>query len=145
MAYIATNYANNPKAPLGQWTCAPTSSLGPFTTVPSADDAKAPNYCGQCVSFVKQVCPELPSTSAWTKGAAVKDSATLRPGTVIATFDKKGKYTGHAAVYVSQDALGIRVYDQFVTPPNPSPAGPRTIRWGGQGMVNDGNNYYVVD
>ena len=32
-------------------------------------------------------------------------------GTAIATFPN-GKYSGHAAIYVSQDYRGIQVYDQ---------------------------------
>jgi hypothetical protein len=33
--------------------------------------------------------------------------------TVIATFDRNGRYTGHAALYLGQDKHGIRVIDQW--------------------------------
>lgn len=145
MAYVATNYKTHPKAPVGQWVCSPTVTLGPFSTAPT-DKAAGPNYCGQCVSYVKTVCPTLPATGSWVKGDAVKDNKDILPGTVIATFDDKGKYLGHAAIYVSQnEEVGISVYDQWVTPPSPKAIGPRTIKWNGAGTVNNGNCYFVVD
>jgi hypothetical protein len=145
MAYIATNYANNSSAPVDKWTCAPTSDLGPFDGVPETADTKGPNFCGQCVSYVKQVCPTLPATSAWTKGTAAKNNQTIAAGTVIATFNDSGKYEGHAAIYVSQDPIGIKVYDQYITPPNPKAVGPRTLRWRAKGNSNNGDNFYVVE
>ncbi|GKS88490.1 BPSL0067 family protein [Acidovorax sp. SUPP2539] len=145
MAYVSANYANNALAPVGKWTCAPTSSQAPFTTTPSGADTKGTELCGQCVSYVKRVCPTLPSTSAWKKGAAVKNNTKLVPGTVIATFNAAGRYHGHAAVYVGQNAAGIHVYDQYVTPPRPKPVGPRMLRWGAHGNSNNGDNFYVVD
>ncbi|CAG0969288.1 hypothetical protein ANRL3_01395 [Anaerolineae bacterium] len=144
MSYLSTNYMNNSKAPIGQWTCAPSSSLGPFTEAPS-DNAKGPNYCGQCVSYVKTVCPTLPSTSSWKKGALVKDNKDILPGTVIATFNSSGNYEGHAAIYDSQIPAGINVYDQWVTPPNPKAVGPRLLRWGAHGNSNNADNFYVVE
>ncbi|RYH65631.1 MAG: hypothetical protein EON54_05515 [Alcaligenaceae bacterium] len=53
----------------------------------------------------------------WREGATVKGNLLLTKGTVIATF-VNGKYpnkpTGnHAALYVSQDASGITVVDQW--------------------------------
>jgi len=145
MAYKATNYANNSSAPVDKWTCAPTSSLGPLDDVPEIADTKGPNFCGQCVSYVKQVCPTLPATSAWTKGDAAKDNKTIAAGTVIATFNASGRYEGHAAIYVGQDTIGINVYDQYITPPNPKAVGPRTLRWGAKGNSNNGDNFYVVE
>lgn len=35
--FVATNYAQNPNAPLNKWVCAPTSPLGPFDTVPTTN------------------------------------------------------------------------------------------------------------
>ena len=145
MAYISTNYINNPQAPVGKWTCAPTSGLAPYNEVPPKDKTSGPAFCGQCVSFVKAVCPSLPATSAWRKGALVKDNKTILAGTVIATFDSSGKYLGHAAIFVAQSAAGIQVYDQWVTPPNPKPVGPRLLRWGAPGNANNADNYYIVD
>lgn len=145
MAYVSTNYASNTNAPAGQWTCAPTSSLGPLATAPADDQTKGLDLCGQCVSYVKKVCPTLPATSHWTKGLAAKDNKKIAAGTVIATFNTSKKYEGHAAIFVRQDADGIVVYDQYVTPPNPKAVGQRTLRWNAHGNSNNGNNFYVVE
>ncbi len=146
MPYVSANYANNALAPLGKWTCAPTSSLAPFDDVPPAAKTKGVDLCGQCVSYVKKVCPSLPATTSWSKGLLVKNNTKILPGTVIATFNSAGKYEGHAAIYVSQSAgVGISVYDQYVTPPNPKAVGPRTLRWGAHGISNNGDNFYVVE
>jgi hypothetical protein len=74
----------------------------------------------------------------------VKGNPNILPGTVIATFNG-ARYEGHAAIYVGQSALGISVYDQYVTPPNPKPVGPRLLRWGAQGRSNNGDNFCVVE
>jgi hypothetical protein len=145
MAYVATNYATNPSAPVGQWVCAPSSALAPSKTVPIGDTTKGTDLCGQCVSYVKKVCPTLPQTSKWKKGTPTKGNKTIQAGTVIATFNTSGKYEGHAAIYVSQDEKGILVYDQYVTPPSLKAVGPRTLRFGASGNSNNGNNFYVVE
>ena len=73
---------------------------------------------GHCVSLIKR-CAQAPLTSFWRPGARVKD-ARPRPGTIIATFEN-GRYpnrTGHhAAIYISQDAQGIWVWDQWIGTP----------------------------
>src|SRR6202012_5734837 len=128
-------------APVGKWTCAPTSTLAPLDKYPISTSWHAPlvlapnhvltsgnNLCGQCVSYGKKVCPNLPSTDHWKKGAPVKGNTTIIEGTVIATFNSSDHFEGHAAIYVNQDINkngGIRVYDQYITPPNPKPVGPR--------------------
>ena len=145
MAYISTNYLNNSVAPVGRWTCAPTSKLAPFTQAPTGANTKGIDLCGQCVSYVKKVCPTLSATINWKKGIPVKNNTNISAGTVIATFNAAGKYGGHAAIYVSQSAAGINVYDQWVTPPNPKAVGPRLLRWGALGNSNNGDNYYVVE
>lgn len=145
MAYVSANYKSNPRAPLGQWACAPTSTLGPFTEAPSGDQTRGTHLCGQCVSYVKTVCPALPRTADWKKGAKVRDNKDILPGTVIATFNAQDKYEGHAAIYESQTSAGVLVYDQWVTPPSPSPAGSRLLRWGAAGRSNNGDNFHVVE
>lgn len=145
MAYLSTNYANNPKAPIGKWTCAPTSGLPPFAQAPSGTNTKGTDLCGQCVSYVKKVCPTLPATGSWKKGASVRNNAKISSGTVIATFNAAGKYEGHAAIYVSQSAAGISIYDQYVTPSSPKAIGPRMLRWGAHGNSNNGDHFYVVE
>lgn len=146
MAYVSTSYMSNSKAPVGKWVCAPTSKLKPFMEAPTGDATKGNDLCGQCVSYVKVVCSTpLPRTSDWKKGAPVKNNKDILPGTVIATFNASDKYQGHAAIYVSQDTVGINVYDQWVTPPNPKAVGSRLMRWGASGNSNNGDNFYVVE
>jgi hypothetical protein len=146
MSYRSINYASNPKAPADKWVCAPGSTLGPLDEAPTGSSTKGPNFCGQCVSYVKQVVPALPQSLLWTKGEQVKSSKTaISAGTVIATFNSAGKYLGHAAIYVKHDAAGISVYDQYMTPPSPKGVGPRLLRWGANGNSNNGDNFYVVE
>lgn len=139
------SFMNNPKAPIEKWTCSPTSSLAPFSEVPTGNKTKGNDLCGQCVSYVKKVCPTLLPTNHWEKGAPVKDNKNILQGTVIATFNSHGKFEGHAAIYVSQSAVGINVYDQYVTPPSPKAVGPRILRWGADGNSNNGDKFYVVE
>ena len=144
MAYVSLSYMNNPNAPVGKWTCAPTSNLPPYAQAPTGDDTKGTKLCGQCVSYVKKVCPALPATGLWKKGLPVKDNGKILPGTVIATFNGN-QYEGHAAIYVSQSPAGISVYDQYATPPSPKAVGPRLLRWSAHGRSNNGDNFYVVE
>jgi hypothetical protein len=145
MPYVSTDYAKNKKAPISQWVCSPGSALGPYTELPATENQKHPNYCGQCVSYVRTVCPSMPGTPSWKKGKAVKDNKDILPGTAIATFNAAGNYFGHAAIYVSQNKEGIVVYDQWVTLPGPKAIGPRTLRWGARGLANNGDGFYVVE
>jgi hypothetical protein len=102
---------------------------------------------GHCVRFV-QIAAQAPHTSRWRRGQQVRDSDPPF-GTVIATFDARGHYendtTGrsHAAIYLRQDAFGLRVLDQW----QGQPVHERLIRFrGGEGpAVNDGDAFYVVE
>ncbi|MBB6252625.1 BPSL0067 family protein [Nitrospirillum iridis] len=146
MPFVAIGYTAYPQAPAGKWVCTRTSALGPYDTEPPEGTRHNPDFCGQCVSYVTRVCPSLPvGTAAWRKGAAVKDNATIVPGTVIATFDAHDRYYGHAAIYERQDAHGIHVYDQWVTGTAPKAIGPRLIRWNGGGVSNRGEGFFVVE
>lgn len=145
MPYISSNYANNGNAPKNKWVCAPTSKLKPFDDVPEGAQTKGLDLCGQCVSYVKVVCAQLPATALWKKGAPVKNNAKIAAGTVIATFNATGRYEGHAAIYVSQNPTGVTVYDQYVTGAAPKSVGPRVLRWGANGRSNNGDNFYVVE
>ena len=100
-------------------------------------------YTGQCVSYVKRACPDLGATPSWRKGPPVKGRNTLAKGTAIATFDANNRYLGHAAIYVSQNAGGLQVWDQWVG----HPVAPRNVSFrGGKGNhVNDGDQYYVIE
>jgi len=145
MPYVSSNYATNANAPVGKWVCTRTSSLGPYAAHPAADERHDPDYCGQCVSYVTTVCPTIPvNTGSWSKGVPVKGNTTIAAGTAIATFNASGTYVGHAAIYVSQDKVGIQVYDQWITGAGKA-VGPRTLRWGGAGVSNNGDGFHVVE
>jgi len=99
----------------------------------------AGQYCGECVSFYKVCSGDKRVTADWKRGVKVRGAAVSK-GAGIATFPN-GKYSGHAAVYVSQDANGIQVYDQWVG----HPVSTRTIRWNGSGISNNGDSFYVIN
>ncbi|CAF2832439.1 unnamed protein product [Rotaria sp. Silwood2] len=82
-------------------------------------------YCGECVSFIKICTGDRRTTSQWGKGIKVR-------GANIAS--------GHAAIYMSQDSNGIRVWDQWVG----HPISQRTIRWNGSGISNNGDSFYAT-
>lgn len=149
MPYVSTNYDKNPKAPIGTWVCAPERNEGTFDSVPNKGIQQGVDNCGQCVSYVRTVCPGMPFAKAWKRGVLVRGQTNLKPGTAIATFivDSKTKairYQDHAAIYVKQDKIGIYVYDQWVNG-TPTPIHPRIIHWQGKGMANTGDMFYVVE
>ncbi len=103
---------------------------------------------GECVAY-PQAAAGAPNTGNWTAGIKVHDAqpGTIERGTVIATM-VNGLYPNkpkgnHAAIYLSQDATGIQVIDQW----RGQPVHNRTIRWrGGQGNPSDdGDAFYVVE
>ena len=103
----------------------------------------------QCVSFLKATIPALSgkTTLMWIKGDDVTKGTDLDSGTAIATF-VNGKYpqsgARHAAVYLSQNEVGIQVLDQWATQ---GKVLKRTIRWTPlkQGdIVNDANAFSVI-
>jgi len=70
----------------------------------------------QCVALVQHYA-NAPNTSNWKEGEPVKGKLGIEKGTAIATF-VNGKYPNarhgnHAALYISQDAGGIWVMDQW--------------------------------
>jgi hypothetical protein len=85
-----------------------------------ADSLNGLPYVGthQCVALVEKYAKAPgPAAVRWKQAAAVRGQPTLAKGTAIATF-VDGKYqshsTGnHAARYLSQDAGGIWVIDQY--------------------------------
>lgn len=71
---------------------------------------------GECVALVKRY-GVAPATAYWREGDAVVGNIRIAPGTAIATF-VNGRYLSrsrgnHAALYVSEDATGIWVVDQW--------------------------------
>jgi hypothetical protein len=97
---------------------------------------------GQCVMFVLKVT-DAPASSLWSQGKLAKG---LGP---IATFGENGKYTNrfdgsaHGAIYISQNAVGIDVWDQWTG----QPVHKRTLLFrNGIGLAcNDGDKFYVVE
>lgn len=77
---------------------------------------------GSCASLVQHYT-RVGRTSKWKEGEAVKGNTGIKKGTAIATF-VDGEYPNlahgnHAALYVSQDANGITVVDQWEGLPKP--------------------------
>ncbi|CAF3199214.1 unnamed protein product [Rotaria socialis] len=97
------------------------------------------DYCGECVSFVKKCTGDRRATSQWRQGKRVR-TTRVPYGAAIATFPN-GKYSGHAAIYISQDSVGIQVWDQW----RGHTVSKRTIRWNGTGLSNNGDSFYVIN
>jgi hypothetical protein len=105
---------------------------------------------GQCVMFVLKVT-DAPASSLWSQGKLAKGLGPIDrpPGTAIATFGENGKYTNrfdgsaHGAIYISQNAVGIDVWDQWTG----QPVHKRTLLFrNGIGLAcNDGDKFYVVE
>ena len=141
----------------GATTC---SALGEYVAAhPLAYVGGASVRDGECVSLVKQATG-APLTTRWIRGVRVK-GAKLASGTAIATFGPNGRYAGHAALYLGQNAEGIRVVDQSGRRPavrnakgkliqaarSAQPPAIRIIKWasrGGHGEVDNGDLYFVV-
>jgi len=99
----------------------------------------------ECVAFVR-MATAAPGSTSWKKGtpaifsSGIKNSITQ--GTLLATFDSAGKYSGHCVVFAGfRSDGGVAVWDQNV-------AG-RTIKWRaipstGTGGYNDARAYYIV-
>ena len=101
-------------------------------------------YKGQCAALVQYYGCNL--TSYWKEGAAVKGNQLIKEGTCVATFEN-GVYPNrssgnHAAIYISQSAAGITVYDQW-TGRDP---GARTMQFltGRTNPSNNGNCLSVI-
>jgi len=102
---------------------------------------------GQCVAFVREATG-APHTSRWFAGQSVR-GADLPTGTLIATFGTNGRYENdtkgrsHAALYLAQSAVGLRVLDQWIG----QPVHERLIRFraGAGAKANDGDQYAVVE
>ncbi len=110
---------------------------------------------GECVPLVQQATG-APHASAWRQGAMVKGNTALAPGTAIATFDAAGRYANHshgrhAAIYLSQDASGIKVIDQWNRRDAqgnvfPQPPHIRVLQFNDRlGASDNGNKFSVVE
>jgi hypothetical protein len=121
------------------------------------DKEPKPVGSGECVALVQAANgANAPQTSLWKQGEMVQGYTGIKPGTVIATFDKNGRYTNskesHAAIYLGQDEHGIHVIDQWnnrdengnIT--SQQPPNERTLPFDDPRHtgVNGGNSYHVV-
>lgn len=115
------------------------------------------NKRSECKHLIKSVCG-APGNSkeTWKRGRPVMEAipGTIQKFVAIATFDKHGKLTRHAAIYVSHNHSGIVVYDQWVDKKTDENRMPelRTIKsyHNNQVVQDDSNpnvaeNYYVVE
>ena len=87
------------------------------------------------------VLPLIGKTATWKEGIKVKGSTTIAKGTAIATFVDgvyPNKSSGnHAGYYVSQDASGIFIMDQWTSKASIS---QRKIKFRGQKADGTYNN-----
>jgi hypothetical protein len=90
---------------------------GPYI-YPRAEKLAGKDMVGshECVVLI-QTFAAVPLAATWTAGDKVAGNTLIHPGTAIATF-WDGKYPNqkrgnHAAFYLSQDAKGIWVIDQW--------------------------------
>ena len=109
----------------------------------------------QCVALL-QYYAKVPHHSAWKERGAVFGDFTIPKGTAIATFIN-GRYrslpTGnHAAFYISQDAGGIWIMDQWASERRKPFVSKRYIRkkgtWKNGQFVDPSNNaeaYSVIE
>ncbi len=100
----------------------------------------------ECVAMVRMTTSGAPGSAYWKKGppaifpSAVKSSLTQ--GTLLATFDSSGRYSGHCVIFAGwRSDGGMSVWHQNFP--------LRPITWGsipctGKGGVNDAKSYYVV-
>lgn len=129
------------------------ANINEVKKIVDANDAKKNDkdkiYVGEsheCVAVVKYFA-KAPQTTIWKKGARVKGNTGIRSGTAIATFDSRGKFHGHAAIYINQTPAGINVYDQWNGMEGDGvPLHLRNIPFRGYGYPsNDGDQFYVIE
>src|ERR1700737_3826856 len=85
----------------------------------------------ECVAFLQATLGGIPETRFWNEGGKIaKEDVPITSAPAIATFvDGKDPGLGkpkHAAIYLTQDAIGIRVLDQWA---KQGKVLPRTIPW----------------
>ena len=107
-------------------------------------------YCyqvgnGQCAITAQGLASKTVTTSYWRKGTRVTSVSTVPVGTIIATFNSSGRYSGHSAIFAGYVSGGFMVWDSnFDT--NISVGDPirkHKFLKTGSGL-SDADNYYVV-
>jgi len=87
-------------------------------------EGKPKVFNGECAGIV-QWYTKVGLAITWKEGIKVRgNGAHIRKGTAVATF-VDGKYPNkshgnHAALYISQDAMGVWVMDQWNAPNKPT-------------------------
>src|SRR5687768_5707522 len=85
-------------------------------TIPTVNTGLVSN--GECAGLVMHYT-RVGKAKNWEEGDAVRGNKTIKRGTAIATFVngeyENNKHGNHAALYVSQDADGITVVEQWNT------------------------------
>ena len=112
---------------------------GPYIyTLVDSLEGKPKVFGGQCAGLV-QFYTKVGLAARWREGIQVRGNADkIKKGTAVATF-VDGKYPNkphgnHAALYVSQDAQGIWVMDQWTSK---ATIGKRLMRF--KGRSKDGS------
>lgn len=96
-------------------------------------EGKPKVFGGSCAGIVQWYTKAV-LARFWKEGVAVRgNSAKIMKGTAVATF-VDGKYPNkpydnHAALYISQDASGVHVMDQWKSKPT---IGKRLMRFKGK-------------
>ena len=103
----------------------------------------------ECVEFVQQTT-DAPETTLWIKGIKVMDApeGKIEKHTAIATF-VEGKYPTdadkHAAIYLSHDAAGIWVLDQWNSQASVKKRRIKSKVTAGTLRSNDASCFYVIN
>lgn len=104
---------------------------------------------GWCVEAARSLANKNSvSTSRWIKGPRVT-AGGVAPGTVIATFDSRNKYSGHAAIlkrYLKNSTgkiTGVEVWDQNWARPHDHLFRKHVLSKRGTAR-RDADNYYTV-
>lgn len=109
----------------------------------------------QCVALVQHYS-NLPKADTWKEGKAVLGNKDIVKGTAIATFID-GRYPNlprgnHAAYYISQDAMGIVVMDQWADDEKKPAVSRRPLQKKGKlpngkwnDIVNNAEAYSVIE
>jgi hypothetical protein len=113
-----------------------------------SDDDGWNKWKGECATGVQYVCHKsndpIGKTSEWKKGNDVRGN-NIPPGTAIASF-RNGVYADdHAAILIAELPEGLKVWDQYKTPPKSW--GIRILRFdysGDHPYSNDGDRFSVI-
>ena len=107
---------------------------------------------GECAAGVQWVFYyyygdwKLGLTDTWNQGKKVFGDNSIEAGTAIASFNDNGEYDCdfgcHAAIYISQDSNGIKVYDQW----QEKNWGERTLlTTASNPQSNQADRFYVIE